>query len=179
MTRFGQITFLHGKDELPSGFVERLEAALRTAQSAVKYARPFIPSNLDTDEAHHFVVRNYVSRMEANSLLVGVGRGGLIASAVQSNFPALRLSAFAVNSPTEEDGIVAEPCASAYSRVALYSSAYAPIKERCGWKDITPMAYDVPWLASGCKTLFPLAYLISAYGRGADMDKEVAMMFPA
>jgi hypothetical protein len=102
----------------------------------------------------------------------------LIACSVQSLFPALNLSVFAINAPTEEDSLFAEPCAP-HTRLALYSSAYPTIKGRCDWKTLTSAAYDVPWLASGCKNLYPLAYLISGYSHGADMDKQVAMMFPS
>jgi hypothetical protein len=175
--RFNQITFIHGRNGLPSGHVERLEAILRASYPTVLFACPFIPSDLDTKEAFEFVRKNYASRVQADSLLVGLERGGLIACAVQSAFPALNLSVFAINAPTEEDGLFAEPCPP-HTRLALYSSAYAPIKRHCNWKTLTSTAYDVPWLASG-KNLYPLAYLISGYSHGADMDKQVAMMFPS
>lgn len=177
MIRFNQITLLHGRDELPSGSGERLEAILRATYPAIIFARPFVPFDLDTKDAVKFVLRNYVSRMETDSLLVGLERGGLIACAAQTTFPALRLSVCAVNSPTEEDGIVLEP--GTLNRLALYSSAYPPIKGRCDWKTLTPLAYDVSWLTPGCKFYYPLAYLISLFSQGADMDKQVAMLFPS
>jgi hypothetical protein len=180
--RFNQITLLHGRNELPNGkfpgVTEHLEAILHAAYPAVLFACPFVPSDLGAKDAFFFVRKNYVSRMQADSLLVGLERGGLIACAVQDAFPALRLSVFAANSPTEDDKLVVEPCDS-HTRLALYSSAYPPIKGRCDWKALTSTAYDVPWLASGCKNLYPLAYLISAYSHGVDMDKQVAMMFPS
>jgi hypothetical protein len=176
MNRFSQITILHGRSELSSGSAERLEATLRAAYPAVAFARPFVPSDLSAKDAFDFVLRNYGSRMQIDSLLVGLERGGLIACAVQVALPALRLSVCAVNSPTEEDGLAAGTGAP-NSRLALYSSAYPPIKGRCDWKTLTPLAYDVPWLASGCdNSFYPLAYLISSFNHGADMDKYVAMM---
>jgi hypothetical protein len=178
MIRFPQITLLHGKGDSPEGSVKSLEVALRSAHPMLKYARPLIPDDLDATKAYEWFERFYLYQIPQESLLVGIDRGGLIACAVQSALPGLKLSVVAINAPTEEDRLAAEPCASAYSRLALYSSAYAPIKGRFDWKAITPRAYDVEWLAAGCKNFFPLAYLISAYSRGADMDKEVSMMFP-
>jgi hypothetical protein len=175
MIRFSQIMLLHGQDELPSGSVERLEALLRTSHPMVKYSRPLIPMEYDTKAALDFVERYYVYRMDANSLLVGVGRGGLIASAIQFKLPALSLSVAAINSPTDEDGVTAGLSG---RRLALYSSAYKPIAGRCDWHGSSPLAYDLPWLANGCENFYPLAYLISSWAQGAAMDKEISMMFP-
>jgi len=174
-----QITLLHGKGDSPDGSVKSLENVLRSAHPMIQYARPLIPNDLATDKAFEWFEKFYLYRVPQDSLLVGIDRGGLIACAIQAALPGLHLSVVAINSPTDEDRLTAEPCASAYSRLALYSSAYAPIKGRCDWKSITPRSYDVEWLTSGCKNFYPLAYLISAYSRGADMDKEVSMMFPA
>jgi hypothetical protein len=179
MIRFPQITLLHGRGDSPEGSVKSLEVALRSAHPMLQYARPLIPDDLDAKKAAEWFEQFYLYRVPQESLLVGIDRGGLIACAVQSALPGLRLSVVAVNAPTEEDRLAAEPCASAYSRLALYSSAYAPIKGRCDWMAITPRSYDVGWLADGAKNFFPLAYLISAYSLGAEMDKEVSLMFPA
>jgi hypothetical protein len=177
MIRFSHITLLHGQDELPDGSVARLEALLRTSHPMVDYARPLIPANLDTKAALNFVERFFVYRMAQDSLLVGVGRGGLIASAVQFKLPALHLSVAAINSPTDEDGVSAGLWG---HRLALYSSAYKPIVGHCEWDVASPLAYNLPWLADGCQSNFnALAYLISAWARGAVMDKEVSLMFPA
>lgn len=176
MMRFSHITLLHGRDELPNGSVERLEALLRTSHPMVDYARPLIPANLNTKAALQFVERFFVYRIPQDSLLVGVGRGGLIASAVQYKLPALRLSVAAINSPTDEDGVSAELWG---HRLALYSSVYKPIAGHCDWDVASPAAYDLPWLANGCENnLYPLAYLISAWARDAAMNKEVSLMFP-
>jgi hypothetical protein len=143
----------------------------------VDYARPLIPANLDTKAALNFVERFFVYRMALDSLLVGVGRGGLIAAAVQLKLPALRLSVAAINSPTDEDGVSAGLWG---HRLALYSSAYKPIAGHCDWHVASPLAYDLPWLAKGCQNNFyPLTYLISSWARGAIMDKEVSLLFPA
>lgn len=177
--RFNQITLLSSPEELPGEGTERLETILRAAYPEVSVARPHMPYACSAREAVEFVRRNYTSRMQQHSLLVGLGQGGLIACAIQSDLPALRLSVVAVNAPTEAEGVIAGVCSNPTSRVALYSCAYKPIKDRCDWKTITPMAYDVPWLAQGITTLYPVAYLIAAYSRGLEMDKQVSLMFPA
>jgi hypothetical protein len=175
MMRFSHITLLHGQDELPNGSVERLEALLRTSHPMVNYHRPLIPPHLSTKQALDWVERYFVYRMEPDSMLVGVNRGGLIAAAIQLKFPALRLSVAAINAPTDEDGVSAELWG---HRLALYSSAYKPIVGHCDWFVAAPLAFDLPWLAKGIENYYPLAYLISAWARGAPMEKEVALMFP-
>ena len=175
MMRFSHITLLHGRDESPDGSVARLEALLRTSHPMVDYHRPLIPAHLNTKEALEWVERFYVYRMEQNSMVVGVNRGGLIACALQEKFPALHLSAVAINSPTDEDGVVLRETG---HRLALYSSAYKLIAGRSDWGTVA-LAYDLPWLAEGCQNFYPLAYLISAWARGAIMNKEVSLMFPA
>jgi hypothetical protein len=174
---FPQIILLHGREDTPDGAVARLHGILSAAYPKLSYARPFIPDAM-IEDAVEWVANQYVRRIQPNSLLVGFERGGLIACAIQSRFPALRLSVFAINSPTKEGSISATYCQHTYSRVALYSSEYPHIKGRCNWPELQPMAYDVPWLANGHKLDYPISYLISAYMRGADMEKEVALMFP-
>ena len=178
MNRFSQITILHGKDDTPSGTVQALETALKSAHPMVQYARPLIPPDLTAEKAVEWFERYYLYRVPENSLLVGIDRGGLIACAVQSAVPGLGLSVVAINAPTSEDKLAVEPYFSLQTRLALYSSAYAPIQGRCDWKAVTKAAYDLPWLADGYKNFFALAYMISAFSRNSDMDKEVAMMFP-
>lgn len=174
MNRFSQITLLHGRDESPDGSVANLEALLRTSHPMVGYNRPLIPAHLNTKEALEWVERYYTYRLDQNSMLVGFYRGGLIACALQEKFPALHLSAVAINSPTNEDGVV---LSGADRRLALYSSAYKLIAGRCDWAAKSSLAFDLPWLTEG-QNFYPLAYLISAWARNAAMNKEVAMMFP-
>jgi hypothetical protein len=178
MIRFPQITLLHGKDDTPSGTVQALETALKSAHPMVQYARPLIPPDLTSAKAVEWFERFYLYRVPQDSLLVGIDRGGLIACAVQAGVPGLGLSVVAIDSPTQDETLIVDQCHGFHSRLALFSSAYEPIKGRCDWKIFSSLAYDLPWLAQGCKSFFPLAYLISAYSRNSDMDKEVAMMFP-
>jgi len=144
----------------------------------IKYSTPYLPPNLPTADALDFLTDNYIRMVGRESLLVGFGRGGLLACALQQKVPALRLHAFAVNAPVRDGNVAAEMNQSFYSRVSVYSSAYAPIKGNCDWDTRSSMAYDVPWLANG-DAYYPLAYLISAYGRNADMEQEIKLIFPA
>jgi hypothetical protein len=174
-TIFKQITLLHGKDDLPSGSVLRLENLLRAAFPNMEFCRPLIPK-LTAKDTVDFIKRNFMGRIKPNSLLVGLERGGLIACDLQSSFPALHLSVVAVNSPTREIGVQASPCQTSASRMALYSSAYLP-KECNDWYFYAPLNYDVEWLSKGV-AYYPVAYLITAFMGGRDMEKEVALMFP-
>jgi hypothetical protein len=177
LPRFSQITILHGKDDTVNGQVQRLESILKAAYPMIDFQRPLIP-NLAPKEACDWIAERYVQRFKPGSLLVGLERGGLIACAIQSKFPALKLSAVAINAPTGEGDLHASTCLNSYSRMALYSSAYPPIKSNCGWHVYSPLAFDVTWLAKGCDAYYPLAYLISAFMGNKDMEKEVALMFP-
>jgi hypothetical protein len=177
LPRFSQITILHGKTDTPNGQVQRLESVLKAAYPMLEFSRPLIP-NVPTKEALDWIAAQYIKRIKPNSLLVGLDRGGLLACAIQTKFPALRLSAVAINAPTADNGVSASICLSSYSRMALYSSAYPPVKGVCNWQTFSPLAFDCSWLAKGCDAYYPLAYLISAFMGNKDMEKEVSLMFP-
>lgn len=189
---FTHVTFLHGKGELPDGSVARLEAILAPTHKEVTFATPLIP-DLPAEQAFTQFMEQYAARIKPESLLVGLGRGGTIACAIQSARPALRLSVFAVNSPTQEDQLRVVPfqfplvtegaiiqLRQLYpARVALYSSAYEPIRGRCNWVPRLAWRFNVPWLSQEMDTSYRVSYLIAAYMRGLDMPKEVAMLSPA
>jgi hypothetical protein len=115
-----------------------------------------------------------------NSLLVGIGTGGLTAIAVQERFPALNLSAFAINPPPAQGDLTyLWTTAAAYSleRVVLYSSQYEPLRGKQPelWSKYCDLVFDVPWLSGGVQEAFySTSYLISAFMRGLSMPKEVA-----
>jgi hypothetical protein len=181
LPRLPQTILFHGKEDLPNGNVLRLENLLRASFPNMEFARPLIPSWMSTSEAIEFVKTAFANRIKTGSFLVGIGRGGLIACALQSAFPALHLSVVAVNSPTRERNakkeIIAQasPCQNSYSRMALYSSAYLPMEN--DWHLYAPLHFDVSWLSKGV-VFYPIAYLISAFLGGRDMEKEVSNMFP-
>lgn len=177
--RFSHITFLHDANDLPNGRVAQLADILKRQYPSITISRPYIPT-VPTGEALSWV-KQYVARVPAKSLIIGMGRGGLLACALQSNFPALNFSVVAVNAPTEEDGVYASE---SLDRVVLYSSLYEPIKGRCDWQDLAMWSFEVSWLTSGQDAFYPTMYMISAYLQGdasstaLDLLKAANMLVP-
>lgn len=174
---FSQITILHDRQDSPAGTSINLLHAMQSAFPDIKYSMPYLPPGMATRDALNFLTDNYVRMVNPDSLIVGFGQGGLLACAVQQRVPVLRLSAFAINAPVCDGDVAAEMNRDWYSRIAVYSSSYPLIKGKCDWAAHASMAYDVPWLAKE-PAYYPLAYLISAYGRGSNMEQEVKMLFP-
>lgn len=174
---FRQITILPDKGETPAGSPTSLLNVIKGAFPEISYHTPYLPPGLDTADALRFLTDHYTRHIERDSLVVGFGRGGLLAVALQQAVPTLRLHAFAVNAPTQDGGVWAKMNESYYSRIAVYSSAYPPIRDVCHWEECSGMAYNVPWLSKG-DVYYPLAYLIAAYGRGADINEEIKLIFP-
>jgi hypothetical protein len=175
---FSQITILHDKNDSPAGAPASLLSVMRGAFPEIRYSTPYLPPGLPAQDALDFLTDNYMRMVHRDSLIVGFGRGGLLACALQQRVPVLRLSAFALNAPVSDGKVAAEMNENFYSRVSVYSSAFKPIKNNCNWASHSSMAYDVPWLANG-DAYYPTAYLISAYGRHADMEQEIKLIFPA
>ena len=184
--RFNQIVVLPDRNENNSP--TRLVSVLKQIYPQLNYSTPFIPP-MSADDMLHFIGGNSYF-IKDDALIVGFGVGGTVAMALQKALPALRLSTFIVNAPTEAGKIKIEPDKKApaeqalsdapvfrIDRCAVYSSAYTPIRGKCYWKSIMTMAYDVPWLKDGMDAYYPLAYLISRYSTGSDMDQEVNMIF--
>ena len=173
-SRFTHVVFLHGKEELPDGMVAQLEGILKSAYPDVKFFRPYIP-NVPSDEAYKCLAQ-FMPALQPNSLLVGVGRGGLLAARLQKSFPALHFHVIAINAPTSDGSL---STGSFYpDRVAFFSSRYAPIANRCGWRSVSPLAFDLDWMKSGKNHFHALCYLISGYMQGNDMADTVAHLFP-
>jgi hypothetical protein len=175
---FSQITVLHDKNDSPAGSPATLLSIMQGAYPEISYSTPYLPPGIRTEDALDFLTDNYARMVHRDALLVGFGRGGLLACALQQRVPVLRLSAFAINAPVRDGTVRAEMNQNFYSRVSVYSSIYPPIKGNCEWDMHSSMAYDVPWLTKE-PAYYPIAYLISAYGRHADMEQEIKLIFPA
>lgn len=173
-SRFTHVVFFHGAEELPNGMVAQLEDILKSAYSDVKFFRPYIP-NVPSDEAYKCLAQ-FMPALKPNSLLVGIGRGGLLAARLQKSFPALHFHVIAINSPTVDATLSAGLFYP--DRAAFFSSLYAPIAARCNWANISPLSFDLNWLKSGKNHFHALCYLISAYMQGLDMIDTVAHLFP-
>ncbi len=174
MSRFADVVWL-GQTEA----VARLSAVLDRKDPFVLHRTPYVP-DVAASEQLAFVTANYASKLKRGTLLVGLERGGLVACCLQRAFPALGLSVFAVNSPTREGSLVTMPAVgNPTNRVALFSSSYRPIHGRCDW-DFTAQAFDVGWLRDGAdNAVYGVSYLVSAWMRGSDMRKEVALLLPS
>jgi hypothetical protein len=173
-SRFTHVVFLHGTGELPNGAVAQLEDILKSTYPDVKFFRPYIP-DLPTDEAF-VLLKQFLPALKPGALLIGTGRGGLLAAKLQKSFPALDFHVVAINAPTHDGYVTAGRLH--LNRVALYSSQYAPIANRCNWRTISPLAFDLDWLKSGKNHFHALCYLISGYMQGNDMGDTVKRLFP-
>lgn len=173
-SRFTHVVFLHGKEELPDGAVAQLEAILKSTYPNVKFFRPYIP-DVSSDEAYKCLAQ-FMPALQPNSLIIGLGRGGLLAARLQKSFPALHFHVIAINAPTSDASLSAGLFYP--DRLALFSSKYAPIVNRCKWESISPLAFDLDWLKAGKNHFHALCYLISGYMQGHDMNDTVARLFP-
>jgi hypothetical protein len=173
-SRFTHVVLLHGAEELPNGAVAQLEDILKGTYPDVKFFRPFIP-NVPSGDAYKCLAQ-FMPALKANSLLIGIGRGGLLAARLQKSFPALHFHVVAINAPTADSSLSAGLFYP--DRVALFSSKHAPIANRCNWRQISPLAFDLDWLKSGKNHFHALCYLISGYMQGNDMGDTVQRLFP-
>ena len=87
---------------------------------------------------------------------------------------------FAVNAPSADGPLRAQPVARLmHSRFLIYSPG--AVRGTCAWDSLNaPARAEAPWLERGVGgSYYALAYLISAFMRGLDMDREVRLLFPA
>jgi len=108
-----------------------------------------------------------------NALIIGIGEAGSAAALLQERFPELNLSVIVINSATEFQQTKLQKTA---NRIALYSSDYPSIKNRCeDWPLLSDNSFDVKWLQYGilseggnlCK--YSTTLLIVAYLKGPDV----------
>jgi hypothetical protein len=159
----------------------------------MKFHRPLLP-HADTDvkaaSSLDWAVLQYRKEILPNSLIVGIGLGGLIATRLQELSPHLDLSVVALAAPTSEDDVAVSMqhpffpalaiCCQQTNLVSMYSSADDETKGRDNWKDFTPWSFDMPMLQyhdiNLCK--YAVCYLISRYIQGRNMAEEVPNLFP-
>ena len=174
-SRFQIVLLLHDLGDNPYGQVEELRRILAETHPNVIFVHPPVSEDFNSLMA-------FLTLFQPNSLVVGLGLGGLFASVMQERFPYLNLSVFAVNPPMEyeRDGASGERVSvgeSTGQRIVLYSSQYEPLRgeQPEQWSKYCDLVFDVPWLSEGVqKAFYSTSYLISAFMRGRNMPKEVA-----
>jgi hypothetical protein len=176
-TRFKGHYLLHDRG-VPDD-VERLAAIMATKVGTDDdfFKRPQPPNEFKEDasalESYRWLNSSLLPVVPSNSVIFGIGLCGLLAAKLQEDFPAKRLSVIAVSAPTSEGSISLGSLVS--NRVAIYSSAYAPVAGRCDWGRFAGQVYDVPWLQHGIKnTKYGLAHLLTAYMQIENLAFEVA-----
>jgi hypothetical protein len=176
-TRFRGHYLLHDRGTPED--VEKLAGIMATKVGTVEgfFKRPRPPyeykENASALESYLWLRSYLLPEIPCNSVIFGIGLGGLLAAKVQEDFPAKGLSVVAVNAPTFEGIIGLSNLVS--NRVALYSSVYAPVAARCEWDRYAGQAYDVSWLQHGIKnTKYGLAYLLASYMQIENLAAEVA-----
>jgi len=176
-TRFKGHYLLHDRGNMED--VERLAVIMaeRVGNLSEFFKRPQPPYEFKEDasalESYHWLCSSFLPVVMCNSVIFGIGLGGLLAAKLQEDYPAKGLSVVAINAPCFEGTISLDSLAP--SRVAIYSSAYNPIIGRCDWGRFTTQAYDVPWLQHGLvNTKHGLAYLLTSYMQIENLAAEVA-----
>jgi pimeloyl-ACP methyl ester carboxylesterase len=177
LSRFAGHYILHdrGTPDDSDKLAEIMSKKLGTDYYFFKRPQPPYEFNEDVDVelAYRWVKTYFLPDTLINSVILGIGIGGLLAAKLQEDFPARNLSVIAVNAPTAEGSISLEE--SPEGRVALYSSLYSPLASHCDWSNYATQAYDAVWLSHGIKnTKYALAYLLSAYMRQEDISTEYA-----
>lgn len=126
-------------------------------------------------ESYNWLRKYFLPELLPDSIVFGIGLGGLLVARLQEDFPAKNLSVVAVNSPLTE-GQVAVSDRPSIGRVALYSQLYTPIlNQGQAWPLYASQAYDLPWLVHGIKNAkYGLAYLMTAYMQKEDISAEIA-----
>ena len=129
--------------------------------------------NATSLESYQWLWSYLLPEIPLYSVIFGVGIGGLLAAKLQEDYPDKWLFVVAINSPRSEEPIHLGGLNS--NRVAIYSSSYPPIIDRCDWGHYAGQSYDVPWLQHGIKnTKFGLAHLLTSYMQAEDLTGAIA-----
>ncbi len=106
--------------------------------------RPALPHREVLRSAEESVAYLGSRSIPFQSLLIGIGLGGVVAAKLQED-GRTDLTVVCISSPTRADGVhLRDPMA---NRIALYSSADPVIAGRTvNWTRLASAAYDLPWL---------------------------------
>jgi hypothetical protein len=176
-TRFKGHYLLHDRGTPED--VEKLASIMATKVGTRPdfFKRPQPPYEFKDDasalESYRWLQSYFLPDALSNSVIFGVGLGGLLAAKLQEDYPWRGFSVVAIDSPVLDGAISLGSLVS--NRIAMYSSDYTPISGRCEWVRYAGQAYNVPWLQHGIKnTKYGLAYLLTAYMQVENLAVEVA-----
>src|SRR5208337_1384118 len=115
-SRFQTVVFLHDREDNPEGHVGEFARILSESHPNVRFLRPPVPAYTTARGSFQLMAAALMPMFQPNSLVVGIGLGGLYAIAMQEQFPSINLSVFAVNPPPKQDELEYEwTTAAAYS----------------------------------------------------------------
>lgn len=173
-----RIYLLHDKGGSPNGTVLQFEAIIHDKFYDRRFERPLLPCaspQVSLVEALDWLVFTYRKEILPESVLVGLGAGGLLAARLQELSPNLNLRVMAIASPVSEDGVSLWEFNAA--RTALCSGE----KQEADWEKHAGAVFNLPMLSPGdlnlCK--FALSSLISSFVREEDIYTALVELFPA
>jgi hypothetical protein len=174
------VYLFHEKGSNANGVVLSLELLLERDNHNLVYHRVALPHSFDTVAASvsYEWLQGYAETMEKDSLVIGVGLGGLLAAKLQQERPDLALTVFAISSPTKDDtfGLIPYKEPNLY---ALYSSFDPSIESSNNWTPFTDNNFDVMWMRSPDlgKKKYSIARIISAFLSDSNVREAVENIF--
>lgn len=173
---FQKIILLHGKGGSPEGSVKEIEGSLRRRypelESSFVFERPRLLHSAPEVLAEDSLADLRGRQIAANTVLIGVSLGGLLAASLQEQ-DREDLRVICINSPTWADGVKLERRMA--DRIAFYSSSDEVIAGRTQEWPRLATAHDLPWLTHD-SDLFKeeFARLIFAWLNGASVPHAIA-----
>jgi hypothetical protein len=194
VNKFQFIHIFHDRGDKESA--NELERLLQQRYPEVPVFKPALCYNMATSLADvlRWTRNHYDPVIRPQSLLVGIGTGGLIACAYQEAEFDKDVSVVAINSPLHDSIEGPCPCCGAptlelsentgpqsATRIALYSDLYKPFKHFAPlpWSAWADEAYNVSWLQHGVQEAkYACAYLISCYMQRGTIKDDILVASP-
>lgn len=144
---FQKMVLLHGKGGRPEGSVKEIEGSLRRLspklETSYVFERPRLMHSDPAVLAEDSLADLRGRQIAANTVLIGVSLGGLLAARLQEQGRE-DLRVICINSPTWADAVKLERRMP--NRIAFYSSNDDVIAGRTRQWPRLATAYDLPWL---------------------------------
>lgn len=178
-SRFTAIYLFNDREAAtPVALSEKLESVVTQKIPEVRFNKPGMPHVVSptatADQSLQWLSKNFLPSLLQNSLIVGIGLGGLLAAKLQEMLPQKKASVLAINAPLF-DCNVSLSAVRLPDRVSLYSSLYEPIRDRCLlWPQVAE-AYDVAWLQHHLTyAKFATGHLVAEYIKDEAIANDVA-----